>query len=370
MSRITTIKSTSMMILGLCASLLLSSCNQEDEGHEIVVRSVRTVVVSDDDSASLKTFSGVSRSTQESKLSFKVSGTVLKVPANVGDKIAAGSVIASLDTSTYELQLQQAQASVEQSQAAARNASAAYQRTRALYANNNASLGDLDTSKANADSASAQLRAASKSLQLAQLNLSYTDLKVGVDCAIDSISVEINENVSTSTEIARVNCSDELEIEVAVPGNIIGDFKNGKAAVIKFDALPNAQFSSKVIEVGVGASGVGATFPVTVLLGDNQGLDIRPGLAASVAFTDAGLSQSKYLLPLSAVIQGDEGVFVYIVEPVTDNPLESEGVTTKQMISVGALQSGGIEVISGLNAGDRVVTAGVSFVRNDLLVSY
>jgi RND family efflux transporter MFP subunit len=363
-------KNKKSVLFAIGMSMLLSSCSPEDEGQEIIVRPVRTVVVSDDENASVKTFSGVSRSAQESKLSFKVSGTVIKVPAKVGDKIKAGTVIASLDTSTYELQLQQAQASVEQSRAAARNAQAAYQRTRALYANNNASLGDLDTARANTDSVSAQLRAANKSLQLAQLNLSYTNLKVDIDCAIDSISVEVNENISTNSEIARVNCSDELEIEVAVPGNIIGDFKNGKTAIIKFDALPNAQFSGKVTEVGVGASGVGATFPVTMLVGDNQGLDIRPGLAASVAFANTGTGQNDYLLPLSALVQGDNGTFVYLVEPVTDNPLESEGVIVKQLITTGSLQTGGIEVTSGLIAGHRVVIAGVSFVRNGLLVSY
>lgn len=356
--------------LSLATLLLLSSCGSNEEEQEIIVRPVRTVVVNDNANASSKTFSGVSRSAQESKLSFKVSGTVSKVPANVGDKIVAGTVIASLDASTYELQLQQAQATVEQSRAAARNARAAYQRTRALYANNNASLGDLDTARANTDSASAQLRAANKSLQLAQLNLSYTELKVDIDCAIDSISVEVNENISTSTEIARVNCSEELEIEVAVPGDIIGEFNNGKTAEIKFDALPNTDFTGKVIEVGVGASGVGSTFPVTVLVGGYQNSDIRPGLAASVEFANTSASQSEFLLPLSAVVQGNEGAFVYLVEPVTNNPLESEGVIVKQAITIGSLQSGGVEIKSGLLTGHRVVIAGVSFVRNGLLVSY
>ena len=365
-----TTNTNKLILLSVCASILISACRTEEEVPEVVVRPVRTIVVNNDESTSLKTLSGVSRSAQESKLSFKVSGTVIKVPVHVGDKIKAGTVIASLETSTYDLQIQQAQASVEQSRASARNANAAYQRTRALYANNNASLGDLDTARANADSASAQLRAANKSLQLAQLNRSYTDLKVDVDCAIDSISVAVNENISTNTEIARVNCSDELEIQVAVPGSIIGDFKNGKSAVIKFDALPNAQFTGKVTEVGVGASGVGATFPVTVLVGDNQGLDIRPGLAASVSFTNAGTDQREYLLPLAAVVQGDNSAFVYLVTPSADESLESTGLIVKQPITIGALQAGGVEVTSGLIAGNRVVIAGVSFVRDGLLVSY
>ncbi len=352
------------------ASLLIGACSGPEEEQEFIVRPVRTVVVNEDAAANLKTFSGVSRSAQESRLSFKVNGTVASVPANVGDRIVAGSVIASLDASTYDLQLQQAQATVEQSRAAARNARASYQRTRALYANNNTSLGDLDSARAASDSASAQLRAAVKSLQLAELNFSYTKLTVDVDCVVDSISVAVNENVSTNTEIARVNCSDELEIEIAVPESIIGDFSNGKAAKIRFDALDSSEFSGRVIEVGVGANGLGSTFPVTVLLEANSNSDIRPGLAASVSFENSADTRGDYLLPLSAVVQGSEGAFVYVVNPLSNNELESEGTIGKKAVSLGELQTGGIEIKAGLSSGDRVVVAGVSFVRDGLLVSF
>lgn len=357
--------------LCLLATIIgLSACGQPDDGEEVIVRPVRTVVVDDDVTAHLKTFSGVSRSAQESRLSFKVSGTVDQVPAKVGDRIEAGTVIASLDASTYDLQLQQAQATVEQSMAASRNARAAYQRTRALYANNNASLGDLDSSRANSDSAAAQLRAARKSLQLAELNLSYTQLTVDVDCVIDSISVSVNENVSTNSDVARVNCSDELEIEITVPESVIGDLANGKAAQIKFDTIADASFSGKIIEVGVGASGLGSTFPVTILVDNNNNPDIRPGLAASVSFENNAESKQDYLLPLSAVVQGADGAFVYVVTPLTDKEMETEGIIDKKLVSLGELQTGGIEVSAGLLTGDRVVIAGVSFVRQGMLVSF
>jgi len=351
-------------------SLLVSGCSGPQEEQEIIVRPVRTVVVNEDAAANLKTFSGVSRSAQESRLSFKVNGTIAGIPAKVGDRIVAGSVIASLDASTYDLQLQQAQATVEQSRAAARNARSSYQRTRALYANNNTSLGGLDSARAASDSAAAQLRAAAKSLQLAELNLSYTELTVDVDCVVDSISVAVNENVSTNTEIARVNCSDELEIEIAVPESIIGDFTNGKLAKIRFDAVDSREFNGRVIEVGVGANGLGSTFPVTVLLEANNNSDIRPGLAASVSFENSTDSRGDYLLPLSAVVQGSEGTFVYVVNPLSNNELESEGTIGKKPVSLGELQTGGIEVKAGLSSGDRVVVAGVSFVREGLLVAF
>jgi RND family efflux transporter MFP subunit len=207
-------------------------------------------------------------------------------------------------------------------------------------------------------------------LQLAELNLSYTKLTVDVDCVVDSIAVSVNENVSTNTEISRVNCSDELEIEVAVPESVIGDLSNGKVAQIKFDAISGVTFSGKVIEVGVGANGLGSTFPVTILVDINNDSDIRPGLAASVSFENNTESKRDYLLPLSAVVQGSEGSFVYVVNPLSANEMESEGTVSKKVVSLGELQTGGIEVSAGLSAGDRVIVAGVSFVREGLMVAF
>jgi len=129
-------------------------------------------------------------------------------------------------------------------------------------------------------------------------------------------------------------------------------------------------FSGRVIEVGVGASGLGSTFPVTILVDGNSSPDIRPGLAASVSFENNATSRRDYLLPLSAVVQGAEGAFVYIVNPLSSNELESEGTISKKAVSLGELQTDGIEISAGLLAGDRVVIAGVSFVREGLMVSF
>jgi len=381
-----------LVLLGL--SLTLVACGDQSSELEVPLRPVRTMVVSEDTASSLRTFAGVSRSAQESRLSFKVAGTVTEIPVTVGDNIKAGTVIARIDSSTYELQRQQAQATVAQSNAAARNARAAYERTRGLYANNNVSLGELESTRANSDSAAAQLRAANKSLQLAELNLSYTELTVDVDCTVDSISVSENENVTAGSAVARVNCSDELEIEVAVPESVIGDFKRGKTADVEFDAIPNNAFKGIVVEVGVDEEGVGSTFPITVMVTD-QHPSIRTGLAASVSFVTAQENDDEHILPLSSIVRKSEGTFVFIVEAETNSSSTDQGaeeassednasltdqaaISSKQAIGVvalrkvelGDLETSGIKVVTGLAAGDRVVVAGVSFLRDGLRVLY
>ena len=345
----------------------VSSCGTEEETAAAQLRPVRSVVAGQGYTNSLRTFSGVSRSTQESRLSFKVSGNISEIPVTVGDAIKAGTVIARLDSSTYDLQRQQAQASVAQNKAAARNAKAAYDRTRSLYANNNVSLGELESARANSESASAQLRASNKSLQLAELNLEYTRLKVDVDCVVDSISISENENVQVGAEVARVNCSDDLEIEISVPEGVIDSFKRGSTATIEFDAISGVPFNGVVVELGVDSSGVGSTFPVTVLVSDKHP-SMRTGLAASVSFAIASTGKVNIILPLSALVRRVDGVYVYVL--TADSVASNSGTVSLTRVQLGELQTAGMQIKSGLTVGDRVVVAGVSFLRDGLQVLF
>ncbi len=361
--------SLSLKMMLACGVLaILGACDQSTPQTEESPRPVRFITVGDSAQSRQSTFPGVSQSARESRLSFKVAGTITAIPAQVGDSIAAGTVIAKLDPSAYELQLQQAQANVAQLRAASRNARAAYERTRSLYANNNAALGDLDAARAGAESAEAQLRSASKSLELAQLNLSYTQLSVDIDCVVDAISVEVNENVATSTEVARVNCSDDLEIEVTVPESTVTSLSKGDQARVKFDALPDRIFAGEVVEIGSGVLGGGSTFPVKVGLKESD-TALRPGLAAAVSFLieRSDVNSTDVLIPLSALVKRTDATYVYVV---VDHPtIPEQGLVQQRKVSVGELTSAGIEIIDGLQAGERVVTAGVAFLREDLSVA-
>lgn len=344
--------------LFLAVTLSLTACQQNEAPTEPPLRPVRYMTVSDDQVGRNRSFSGTSKSTQESRLSFKVSGTVTSVPAQIGQQLRKGDLIAQLDAANFVLQVEQAQASLVEAQAGGRNANSNYERTKGLYANDNASLNDLDSARAAAESAKAQVRAASKALEIARLNESYTRLYATANCSISSIDIEINENVSAGRQIAIVSCGDDLEISLDLPGSIIAGIDQNAQVSILFSAIPGVQFGGTVTEVSTAANS--AAFPVVVQVHEKHP-SLRSGLAAEVTFQfDVPSDVSSYVLPVAAIVKGPSGTFVFIVEPDGDS---GQALVTTRPVKLGELTRIGVEILDGLSPGDRVITAGVSIVR-------
>jgi multidrug efflux system membrane fusion protein len=347
---------SSQWILAAAMILGLAGCGQEEAASEAPLRKVRFIEVSEEMGGIVRTFSGSSQSAQQSRMSFKVPGTIVELPIQVGDNLRRGDLIARLDPSEYQLQAQQAQASLAQAEASARNADANYDRVKGLYENTNASRNDLDSARANSESAKALSSAAEKALELTNLSVSYTRLTAGMDCSVASVIVDLNENISTGATVAEVNCGSDLEVKFDVPESVIGEILQGMVAVIRFTAVPDQLFSGLVKQVAVAATQE-VTFPVVVAI-DGSNPQLRPGLAAEVVLEFERKGPDVHLLPLSSIVNRSDGTFVYIAEQDGD-----EAVLSLRLVEVAELTESGVEITKGLSMGDLVVTAGVSVVR-------
>jgi len=353
-----TAKKLSYLIILLTG--ILVGCEDTQPPETTPLRAVKFFEVDKALSQTVRSFSGVSKSEQEANLSFKISGTLQVLNIAVGDSIAPGQVIAEIDPSQFRLQAQQAQADLTRAIAERRNAESVYQTTRDLYENQSASKTDLDTARAASESAKAQVSVGQRALEIAQLNASYTQLVASQSCSVASVSVEVGENVSIGQEIVKVNCGDQLKVDVSVPENIIASINPGLNAQVSFDSLPNEVFSGSVTEVGTAA--YGTTFPVSVRLKNPAG--VRTGLAAQVRF-ELPTDTSIIVIPINSVSEDQSGQYVYLILPGSE---QGKGIIKRQGVTVGNIVSQGIEVIDGLEPGDRVVSAGISVIREDLEV--
>lgn len=354
--------------LGVAAALLLTSliaCRREEQ-PENVLRPVRFQQVYSTGGNRVRSFSGTARAGVESRLSFKVSGTIRNLPVQVGDSVRAGQLIADLDPQDYRVQAQEAEAALAQANAQARRAQAEYERVRLLWENNNASKSDLDAARAASESAEATVAAQEQNLEAARLRLSYTRLTAPVAGSVAAVNVEVNENVQPGQEIVLLTSGSQLEVEVGVPEVLISQIETGEEVTVTFDALPGRSFSARTTEVGVAATGMGSTFPVRAVLSESDP-DIRSGMAAEIAFLFETPGQREvYLVPPVAVGEDRDGRYVFVVEPGEPG----QGIVRRRAVEVGDLTAEGFEVFEGLSDGDRVVTAGLSKIEDGQVVRF
>jgi RND family efflux transporter MFP subunit len=352
---------SSLILVLLTVSLILASCGKDEEQLE-TIRPVRYTQVFSTGGSRVRTFSGVARSGQESRLSFRVPGIVRRVAVALGDKVGRGDLIAQLDPSDYELRVEQTEARLTNAQAQARNAAASYERVRSLYENNSASRTDFDTARAANESATAGAQAAEKELELARLQLGYARLTAPTDGDIASVEVEVNENVQVGQTVVVLSAGSDIEVKVSMPEILISQVTEGEKVIVSFDAIPGRDFDGSITEVGIASTGMVTTFPVTVLLGESSP-DTRAGMAAVVSFVFESADQrERYVIPSVAVGEDREGRFVYVVEPIAEEP--GHGIIHRRPVTVGELTGDGLEIFEGLSDGDLVVTAGVSRITD------
>ena len=345
-------------IVMLMIAPFLPGCGEETARPEPVIRPVRFEQVYATGGGRTRTFSGAARAALESKLSFKVAGTVERLAVEVGDRVKRGQLIAALDDGDYRLRVQDAEASLASANAQAINARSNYARVRALYENNNASRNDLDAARAGAVSADETVKSVGKKLELSQSQLGYARLASPVDGSIAAVRIEVNENVSPGQTVVLLTSGSQLEVEIAVPELLIVQVREGQSTTVKFDALKDREFTGHVTEVGVTSTGTATTFPVTVRL-DHADPDFRPGMAAEVGISFGATGKREHIyVPLVSVGEDRNGHFAYVVVPAD----EGFGQVHRRALKVRTddFMGENFEVIEGISDGDRVVTAGIS----------
>jgi RND family efflux transporter MFP subunit len=344
----------------MVAGLGFTACEEQVVEVPAIIRPVRYREVMARSGGRERTFTGAAKAGVEAKISFRVGGTIQELELNVGDRVRPGDLIARLDPRDYELQVEDAEASLAQARAQAVRAQADFARSRGLYERDNASQADYDAARAARDSAEANVRSIEKKLETARLQLSYTTLRSPIDGAVAQTPVEVNENVQPGTPVVILNAGARPEVEVGIPEVLIRDIQQGAPATARFDAIPNRRFTGHITEVGVSATPGMTTYPVTVELSQ---LDSRllPGMAGEVTFYfgDDG-SAARYVVPSHAVVQDRDGRFLFVVSGEADGL----GVVERRAVVTGRLIGSGLEVLEGLQGGEKVVVTGANRVQD------
>ncbi|NNG25916.1 MAG: efflux RND transporter periplasmic adaptor subunit [Ignavibacteriaceae bacterium] len=333
--------------------VIITSCGDEKQIEE-KIRPVRYAEVITGGSGTMRVFTGTAKTGIESKLSFKVGGTIKNINVKVGDFVNKGAVIAVLDDTDYKIKVKEAEAGLKQAESQALNTKNNYERVKTLYETNSISKSELDGARAQYESATANVEGMRSTLEYARLQLSYTRLLAPESGSIAVCNSESNENVQVGQIIAILIVGKDMEIELGIPENVINRIQTGMNVSITFPSLNN-NFNGLVSEVSPSIDVNSSTYLVSVKI-LNPTIDVKSGMAANVIFEFEGSSSNDQLVvPVAAVGEDSDGRFVFLVVP------EDETIASikKQHIQIGDLTSEGFEVVSGLSLNQKVATAGL-----------
>jgi len=341
------------------ALLMAPGCAKEEIKPKRVVRPVRAIVLGDAENVRKRTFSGVTKAAVETPLSFRVSGKIVELAVSIGTKVNSGNVIARLDTTDYELQVKQLQAQLKQAAAQLKQAKAEYSRIRELYESKNASKSNLDSGRAAFESAKAQTESIEKSLELAQQQMTYCTLTAPMKGAIASKAVDLHQTVSAGSPVASLTSGGKMQMEIGVPETLIAKVRVGDKAKIAFESVPGEVFEAGVTEVGVEPT-PSSTYPVKLTL-KREDPRCRLGmLGEATLYFETGEHGVLYVPAVAVVSTPTGGRYVWVVGKT--------GAVARRDVAIGALTSDGLQIQSGLAAGEVVVIRGVHQLKDGMTV--
>ncbi len=384
------------ILISIFTIFILGACGKEKDQTAQVEkkpRSVRYIVAKDKSTEFQRVFAGNVISETESKLSFRVPGTIIKKYAKLGDYVKKGQVLAELDNEDYKLDVENSAAQYESSKAgyiesdaqlksayaSFVNSKNEFARIEKLYYDDNVSKSQYDSSKANRDVTEAQLaqfeaykksaksniKASEMRLAQSKLKLSYTKLVAPENGFIISEETEENETVSTGTPIYKISLGEKLQTETFIPETLIGLLTKGQKVNVEITALPGKTYRGEVIEIGTSSNGYGNTFPVKIEILEKDNL-IKPGMSSKISFELNQNSGDRMVIPISALDQNPDGEkYVYTIEKI-NNGL---GNAVKSVVTIGEINSDGVEILSGIKSGDYVITSGVTQIKEGQEVS-
>ena len=230
----------------------------------------------------------------------QISGQVTDVLVDFNSPVKKGDVLARIDPSTYQAQMEQgnaqiasAQAQLRQAQATLRNATLDFQRKQELVDSKLIARSDFDLSRASLDqaqaqvnSAQAQIRQQTASLKNTQVNVNRAVIRSPVDGVVLTRKIEPGQTVAASLQAPELFTIAEdlskMKIELAVDESDIGQVKTGQAVSFTADAFPDRQFKGVVEQVRLAATTTNnvVTYPVVVTV-DNTDGTLLPGLTVN-----------------------------------------------------------------------------------------
>jgi RND family efflux transporter MFP subunit len=335
-------KWNSLVLVALAAAL--AACgNGTDPAATQGAAPVRVAVVESAPAIASLRAVGVLAPADEVRLAFKTGGVIRSIEVVQGEPVRSGQLLATLADDEIA-------AAVSQARAVADQAARDLERGRALLADEVATreqVEDLLTAHAVAN---AQLRSA-------LFNAKHSRIEAPGDGVVLRRLAEPDEQVAAGQPVLVVgNTGGGWVVRAALSDRDVVRVLPGSAAEVVFDAFPDRRFVAKIIEIAAAADPQTGTYEMKLSI-DPQGARFVQGLVAKVVIADPD-AENVVVVPVTSLLEADGRVATVFV-------VAESGVAKRVSVQTGRLIGERVEVVAGLDLGDRVVTEGAAWLDDN-----
>ncbi|HKW25619.1 MAG TPA: efflux RND transporter periplasmic adaptor subunit [Terriglobales bacterium] len=346
----------------LAAMLALAACSSEPRivsAAPEVVRDVQLLTAQRTPVPDWLEAVGTLQAAQTSQLSGQITGNILEMRVKEGDRVHRGEVLAVLEDAQPQAAVQQATAaeSAAQQEIVAADsdytlAEATFKRYQDLYNKKSVSPQEFDEVRAREQAATARrllaragLAQAQAALTQARTTLGYTRVRAPFDGVVAEKRADPGTLASPGMVLLVMEDQHRFRLETSVDEGDIHLVKLGQTVPVTLDSLPHAQFTGRVAQIVPAADPASRSFVVKVELPAD--VRLRSGLFGRAHIVRG--QRQAILLPRSAVLDRGQLQGIYVVG--------AEEVAILRYITLGKTDGEQVEVLSGLQGGERVVAA-------------
>jgi len=336
-------RTNTMAGIAIITALLITGCSSSEADVTVekeIIRPVKLLTIKSTDAVNIRRFPAELQASEEVDLAFRVGGQIIKLDVTSGQRVKKNDLLATLDPTDFQLQIELAQANQQL-------AEAQFKRIQTMLEQNATTRSQYDSSKATLDQAN-------NALQTARNQLKYTKVYAPFDGVIASVDTEKFQYVGATQKLMHIQNIDKLEVDFQVPEGLVVSIRSTKADYaprVIVDVAPEDKLFGTYKEHKTTPDPNTKAYDVTLNLirEGNKEHTLLPGIPVEAVLrhenTTTGLSESS----------------VWIFNEDTQK-VESRAV------KLGVLHGDSIEILEGLKENDRVVTAGVHTLTESMQV--
>jgi len=314
---------------------------------------VQTFVVGRDEE--ILELPGRVQAARRSELAFRVPGLLIERPVVAGQRVATGERLAWLDPRDLENRV-----TLEEARLAL--AEADFLRFSRLAASPVSPVTPAEVDRKRAEFEIATVRTAQ-----ARAFLEDTTLTAPFDGIVAATLIDNHQRVRADQPVLLLEAADALEVVVDLPERVLARLReiprDRPVAEAVFAAVPGRAFPARVTEIATRADPVTQSFRATLAIDRPDDINLLPGMTATVYARPDVYLQSVLRVPVRAVAETEAGdAFVWVVDPETFS-------IDRQAVTLGEVSDDKVIVLTGLQGGQRIVSAGVGRLQAGMVIS-